>query len=221
MMLHSDLRQSKGYDDGQRSSLRSRGGRGGSGQGSLVQMLRQRHPDALRTVMDKYNDKLFAVANRICRNPADSEEVLQDVYMTALNKIDSFEERSSLSTWLYRITVNAALMKLRAQRTSKNTISLDFSLSSQLEDEVSREMDGSQRSPLEGLVSRELHREIEKAVGTLPEIYKAVFLLRDVNGYSIKETSRILKTTPAAVKSRLHRSRQYLRERLMTSYTYN
>jgi RNA polymerase sigma-70 factor (ECF subfamily) len=184
-------------------------------------MLRQRHPDALRTVMDKYNDKLFAVANRICRNPADSEEVLQDVYMTALNKIDSFEERSSLSTWLYRITVNAALMKLRAQRTSKNTISLDFSLSSQLEDEVSREMDGSQRSPLEGLVSRELHREIEKAVGTLPEIYKAVFLLRDVNGYSIKETSRILKTTPAAVKSRLHRSRQYLRERLMTSCTYN
>lgn len=220
-MLGPELRQNEGYNDGPRGSLRSREGRGGSRQSNLVAMLRQRHPDALRAVMDKYNDKLFAVANRICRNPADSEEVLQDVYMTALNKIDSFEERSSLSTWLYRITVNAALMKLRAQRTSKSTVPLDLYLSNQVEEEMSGETHGFQKSPLEGLVSRELHREIQKAVGTLPEIYRAVFLLRDINGYSIKETSRILKTTPAAIKSRLHRSRQYLRERLKSSYMYN
>lgn len=220
-MLQSDLRQGARYNEARKKYISSPEGRGGSGQSGLVAMLRQRHPDALRTVMDKYNDKLFAVANRICRNPADSEEVLQDVYMTALTKIDSFEERSSLSTWLYRITVNAALMKLRAQRTSKSTVPLDLSLSTQLEDEVLGEMDGFQKSPLEGLASRELQSEIEKAVGTLPEIYRAVFLLRDINGYSIKETSRILKTTPAAVKSRLHRSRQYLRERLKNSYMYN
>lgn len=204
-----------------RSSMDSKNRRGGSKQKNLVALLRQRHPDALRNVMEKYNDKLFAVANRICRNPADSEEVLQDVYMTALNKIDSFEERSSLSTWLYRITVNAALMKLRAQRYSKSTVSLDITPPNHAEDEVCAGLDGAEESPLDRLVSRELHGEIEKAVSGLPEIYRTVFLLRDLNGYSIKETSKILKTTPAAVKSRLHRSRQYLRERLKEFYLYN
>lgn len=203
------------------STLRTKSRRGCSGQTNLVSLLRQKHPDALRSVMEKYNDKLFAVANRICRNPADSEEVLQDVYMTALNKIDSFEERSSLSTWLYRITVNAALMKLRSQKYSKGTIPLDVTPPSHLEDEVSAGMEGAEQSPVDRLVFKELHGEIKKAVTELPEIYRTVFLLRDLTGYSIKETSKILKTTPAAVKSRLHRSRQYLRDRLKEFYYYN
>lgn len=203
------------------SALRSKGRRGCGGQTNLVSLLRQKHPDALRSVMEKYNDKLFAVANRICRNPADSEEVLQDVYMTALSKIDSFEERSSLSTWLYRITVNAALMKLRSQKYSKGTIPLDVTPPNHLEDEVYAGKEGSEQSPVDRLASKELHGEIKKAVTELPEIYRTVFLLRDLTGYSIKETSKILKTTPAAVKSRLHRSRQYLRDRLKEFYYYN
>ncbi len=203
------------------SALRPKGRRGGSGQKNLVTLLRQKHPDALRSVMERYNDKLFFFFYRICRNPAYSEEVLQDVYMTALNKIESFEERSSLSTWLYRITVNAALMKLRSQKYSKGTVPLDVTPPSHLEDEVCAGMDGAEQSPVDRLLSKELHGEIGKAVTGLPEIYRTVFLLRDLNGYSIKETSRILKTTPAAVKSRLHRSRQYLRDRLKEFYYYN
>ena len=91
----------------------------------ILELLKKGDEEALREIIGKYHEKLFSVANRICNNPADAEEILQDVYMVALSKIDRFEERSTLSTWLYRITVNAALMKLRSQRTNKSNIAID------------------------------------------------------------------------------------------------
>jgi len=180
----------------------------------LLALLKNRDQEALREIINKYHDKLFAVANRICNNPADSEEVLQDVYMIALDKIDRFEERSTLSTWLYRITVNAALMKLRSQRTNKSNIPIDGFTALLGEDENVLRFNEEVRSPDETLMRREFYEQIRDSVETLPEIYQSVFFLRDVQGYSIKETSEMLHTTPAAIKSRLHRSRFFLREKL-------
>jgi RNA polymerase sigma-70 factor, ECF subfamily len=134
--------------------------------------------------------------------------------MIALQKIDRFEERSTLSTWLYRITVNAALMKLRAQRAAKSTVSIDGFHGLLGEDENTFRFDGEVRSPDETLMTKELYSRISHSVEDLPEIYQSVFLLRDVQGYSIKETSKMLHTTPAAVKSRLHRSRFFLKGKL-------
>jgi len=186
----------------------------GNSEKRLLAMLKEGDQEAIREIMQKYHDKLFSVANRICNNPADAEEILQDVYMIALNKIDRFEERSTLSTWLYRITVNAALMKLRSQRTGKSTIPLDGHDALLGENENVLRLDREARSPDENLLTRELYEKINDSVETLPEIYQSVFYLRDVQGYSIKETSKMLHTTPAAIKSRLHRSRFFLRERL-------
>jgi RNA polymerase sigma-70 factor (ECF subfamily) len=181
----------------------------------LLALLKNGDPEAIREIIRRYHDKLFAVANRICNNPADSEEILQDVYMIALNKIDRFEERSTLSTWLYRITVNAALMKLRSQRTTnKNNIPIEGYTSLLGEEENVLRSDEAVRSPDDTLMTRELYERIRDSVETLPDIYQSVFFLRDVQGYSIKETSRMLHTTPAAIKSRLHRSRFFLREKL-------
>jgi RNA polymerase sigma-70 factor (ECF subfamily) len=180
----------------------------------LLELLKNGDQEALREIIRKYHDKLFSVANRICNNPADAEEILQDVYMIALNKIDRFEERSTLSTWLYRITVNAALMRLRSQRTNKSNIPIEGYTSVLGEEENVLRFDEEVRSPDETLMTRELYDKIRDSVETLPGIYQSVFFLRDVQGYSIKETSRMLHTTPAAVKSRLHRSRFFLRERL-------
>jgi RNA polymerase sigma-70 factor (ECF subfamily) len=178
-------------------------------------MLKNGDHEALRVIMQEYHDKLFSVANRICNNPSDSEEILQDVYMIALNKIDRFEERSTLSTWLYRITVNAALMKLRSQRAvSKNTIPIEGYTALLGEDENVLRFDEEVRAPDETLLTKELYNKIKDSVETLPEIYQSVFFLRDVQGYSIKETSEMLHTTPAAIKSRLHRSRFFLKEML-------
>jgi RNA polymerase sigma-70 factor (ECF subfamily) len=180
----------------------------------LLALLKNGDQEALREIINKYHDKLFSVANRICNNPADAEEVLQDVYMIALNKIDRFEERSTLSTWLYRITVNAALMKLRSQRSNKSNIPIDGYTALLGEDENVLRFNEEVRSPDETLMAKEFYEQIRDSVETLPEIYQSVFFLRDVQGYSIKETSKMLQTTPAAIKSRLHRSRFFLREKL-------
>ena len=188
---------------------------------NLLMLLKRQDEGAIRTVMSKYHEKLFAVANRICRNQADSEEVLQDVYMTALNKIDKFEERSSLSTWLYRITVNAALMKLRSQRHAKLTVPMENLTTVLREEEGGMEADDQTRSPVDTLLSKELREKVRNSVNTLPDIYRTVFVLRDLKGFSIKETSQLLQTTPAAIKSRLHRSRFFLREKLKGYEIYN
>ena len=185
-----------------------------SSEKRILNMLKEGDQEGLRIIMRKHHEKLLSVAKRICNNPADAEEVLQDVYMIALQKIDRFEERSTLSTWLYRITVNAALMKLRAQRAAKSTISIEGFNGFLGEDENSLRFDQEVRSPDETLLTKELYNQIGDSVENLPEIYQSVFFLRDVQGYSIKETSKMLHTTPAAIKSRLHRSRFFLKGKL-------
>jgi len=178
----------------------------------LVGLFKRKDPYALTAIIRKYNEKLFSVANRICKNPADAEEVLQDVYMIAVNKIERFEERSTLSTWLYRITVNASLMKLRSQKMNKQSVSVDNLTTLLSEEENTFRFDEEAKSPDDTLMTRELYEHIRHSVETLPEIYQDVFFLRDIQGFSIKETSMLLKTTPAAVKSRLHRSRYFLQK---------
>ena len=187
----------------------------------ILKLLKKGDEEAIKQIIGKYHDKLFSVANRICNNPADAEEILQDVYMVALNKIDRFEERSTLSTWLYRITVNAALMKLRSQRTNKTNIPIDGYTALLGEEDNILRFDGEVRPPDETLMTKELYEKIRDSVETLPDIYQSVFFLRDVQGYSIKETSKMLHTTPAAIKSRLHRSRFFLREKLGQYMSHN
>jgi RNA polymerase sigma-70 factor (ECF subfamily) len=181
----------------------------------LVERLKNRDPEALRVIMGKYHARLLAVANRICNNPADAEEIVQDVFLTALNKIDRFEGRSTLSTWLYRITVNTALMKLRNQRlVQKNSVPMDDVYALLAERESGPVLGGKVRPPDDMLMGRELCRQIQKTVEDLPDVYRDVFLLRGIQGLSTKEAGKILNVTPAAVKSRLHRSRDLIRERL-------
>jgi RNA polymerase sigma-70 factor (ECF subfamily) len=181
----------------------------------LVELLKDRDSEALKVIMRKYHGRLFAVANRICNNPADAEEIVQDVFVTALAKIDRFEGRSTLATWLYRITVNAALMKLRNQRlVHKNSVPMDDAYAALAEREGGPILGGNVRPPDETYMSKELCEQIRRTVEGLPQPYKEVFLLRGIQGLSTKETGKILNVTPAAIKSRLHRSRDLIKERL-------
>lgn len=184
------------------------------GEAALLLLLKQGDPEGLQYIKRKYHDKLYSVAYRICNNHPDAEEVLQDVYMTTVQKIDRFEGRSTLATWLYRITVNAALMKRRSQRHSKAMVSLESVGPFLGQDENVLRFDGQARSQDDLLMVKELYGKIQEIVGSLPKIYQSVFSLRDLQGYSIKETSRILNTTPAAIKSRLHRGRFFIKEEL-------
>ena len=184
------------------------------GEADLLLLLKQGDPEGLQYIKRKHHDKLYSVAYRICNNHPDAEEVLQDVYMTTVQKIDRFEGRSTLATWLYRITVNAALMKRRSQRHSKAMVSLESVGPFLRQDENVLRFDGQARSQDDLLMVKELYGKIKEIVDSLPEIYQSVFSLRDLQGYSIKETSRILNTTPAAIKSRLHRGRFFIKEEL-------
>ena len=206
------VRNSAAHESGGQAR-RTDGKAASSGGEYVVDLLRRRDPEGLRIIMELYHDKLFSVAYGICKNHADAEEVLQDVYMTALNKIDRFEGRSNLSTWLHRITVNGALMKLRSQRSGKHTISMEDASPFLGQDDFLYNNKAS-RLPDDILISKELCEQVFESVEALPNIYQNTFFLRDVQGFSVKEASELLSATPAAIKSRLHRSRFFIRENL-------
>jgi RNA polymerase sigma-70 factor (ECF subfamily) len=179
---------------------------------TLLKLLKEGNEEGLKRIMQEYHGRLFSVANKICRNPADTDEVLQDVYWIAFRKIDRFQGRSALATWLYRITVNASLMKLRSQKKNRNTVSRENLTTLPGEEESELRLTEKERSPVESLMSKELYETIWGSVEKLSEINQDVFFLCDIQGFSIQETSLLLKTTPAAIKSRSHRSRIFIKK---------
>jgi RNA polymerase sigma-70 factor (ECF subfamily) len=181
---------------------------------TILKLLRKGDSDGMKLIMQKYPGQLFSVADRICNNHADTKEVLQDVYWTALSKIDHFEERSTLATWLFRIAVNASLMKLRSRKMNKNTFSMETMTAYLNEEQNALCPVEAEKSPDDRLMTKEFYEHVWDSVQKLPEIYQDVFWLRDIQGFSIKETSILLKTSPAAIKSRLHRSRFSIRKDL-------
>jgi RNA polymerase sigma-70 factor, ECF subfamily len=184
------------------------------GEEKILALLRDGDPEGVKELMASYQDRLFALAYSICNDYGDTEEVLQDVYMIALRKIGCFEGRASLFTWLHRVTANAALMKLRSKRHAHRMVSIEDVGATLLEDDSLALLTERKRAPQEKLLQKELQERIRNSLHSLPGIYRDVLYLRDVLGYSTREASRMLRLTPAAVKSRLHRSRLLLREDL-------
>src|ERR1700741_1895032 len=171
--------------------------------------------EAFNEIVDRYGDKIYRTALRITHNPSDAEDVLQEVFITLIEKLDSFHEESKFSTWLYRVAANASLMHLRTEKKYKNEVSL--------EDYVSYNEDGMLKGvkikdwsgrPDEVLLSKEVMEIIERAVNELPVLYRVVFHLVDVEGHSNEETAELLGLSLPAVKSRIHRARLFLRDRL-------
>ena len=177
----------------------------------LVDGVRKGDQDSFEELLGRYNNKVFSLATRLTRNPEDAEEVLQDVFVTVHRKLDSFAGKSSFSSWLYRITVNAAFMKLRKRRQIQSV---------SLEDILQQpQITSALRAPDTTFVDAQSMRNemlsaLEVAISRLPDEYRPVFILRDVDGLTSKEVGKILDLTIPAVKSRLHRSRLMLRRRL-------
>lgn len=189
---------------------------------ALIDRLRQGDPDAFETVMERYGGRVYRLALGITRSASDAEEVVQDVFVTIFRKIDAFEARSAFSTWIYRVTTNAALNKRRGKRSEVET-PLEDLLPAYLED-GHRDGDRSflladwSARPDEELLSREGRREIARALDALPPAYRAVLVLRDVDGLSNEETAEALAESVSSVKSRLHRARMALREHLTRAH---
>ena len=166
-------------------------------------------------LINRYSEKVHNLALRITRNPEDTEEIMQDVFVTVFKKVDKFEGKSAFSSWLYRITVNTAFMKLRKRKQNAST-SLE-----EISPGVKNNWmgDRSEQSDINFLSSKhELRAVLEAAISKLPEEYRTIFVLRDVDGMSNQEVGEILNLSVPAVKSRLHRSRLMLRKRLQNFY---
>lgn len=171
---------------------------------------------AFEEIISRYESKVMNLALRFTRNQEDAEEVLQDVFTTVYRKIDGFRGQSAFSSWLYRIVVNAAFMKLR-KRKQTQTVSIEDLAPAVKQYCIERDVATSHHSH-NVAVNRELQEVLQRAIDRLPDQYRAVFVLRDVDGLSNQETGEILNLSIPAVKSRLHRSRIMLRKKLQRYY---
>lgn len=182
----------------------------------LVSKLRKGDENAFLELVSRYTQRAHSLAMRITRNAEDAEEVLQDVFVTVYRKIDKFEGKSAFSSWLYRITANTAFMKLR-KRKQTVAISLEDIQPSVKESWVSERSDLSDINVI--CSKHELRDQLELSIGKLPEEYRVIFVLRDIDGLSNQEVGEILNLSVPAVKSRLHRSRLMLRKKLASFYS--
>src|SRR2546427_3694838 len=170
---------------------------------------------AFEQLVKRYDRKLLRIAQHVTHNREDSQDAVQEAFLKAFQHLGEFREDSQFSTWLIRITVNQALMKLRKRRTTKE-VSLDEDFQAD-ENMFPREIADWAPNPEELYRASELRDILIKTLEELRPILRTVFVLRDIEGLSIDQTAEVLDLTHAAVKARLWRARLQLRE-LLSEY---
>src|SRR6202142_1222602 len=182
-------------------------------EGALVAAAKGGDITAFETLVGRYERKIFRLAQNITQNKEDAEDVMQEAFLKSYQHLDRFQGDSRFYTWLVRIAVNEALMKLRKRRP--NQVSLDEPVpGTDGEDSVFREIEDWGPSPEKKFAQTELNEILNRVIGELDPIFRVAFLLRDVEGLSTEETAQILGISVAAVKSRLLRARLKLRQKL-------
>jgi RNA polymerase sigma-70 factor (ECF subfamily) len=177
---------------------------------ALVAALRRGDEWAFEALVRIYGGRLLAVARRICGNEEDARDALQSAYLSAFRSIERFEASCQLSTWLHRIVVNTALMRLRTRRR-KPEEQMETLLPAFKADGHHVEQFSEWATPADVLLERaDARAAVRSCIAQLPDAYRQVLLLRDIEELSTDETARMLGATPAAVKVRLHRARQAL-----------
>ena len=181
----------------------------------LVEQLRRQESGAAEALVAAYGDRAYRLAIRITGNEQDAEEVVQDALWTAARKIDTFKGESAFGSWLYRIAANTAYQKLRARQSKRHEVPW-ADLSPSFDEQghhVEPVGDWSARVE-EPALQTELRTVLTTAINDLPGDYRTAFVLHDVEGLSNPEIAETLNISLAAVKSRVHRSRLFLRQRL-------
>ena len=166
-------------------------------------------PQAFETLMRRYNRALFRTARAILRDDAEAEDALQEAYLQAYRTIGSWRGDARLSTWLARVVANEALMRLRKYARRDAIVPLHPGVSMENIPEATME-----KGPENEARRAEIRKLLEQRIDALPGAYRAVFMLRGVEEYSVEETATILQIPEATVRSRFHRARSLLREGL-------
>jgi len=180
-------------------------------ENKLVELAKSGDKTALSHLVNTYSERIYNLALRILRNREEAEDILQETFITVLEKLHTFDGRSTFFTWIYRIATNASLMRLRKKKLVFQQISDDPDFQESVESRVF--IDWSQ-DPSVNVFDQETKTKLDEAINKLSDIYRSVFILRDIEGLSIKETSVILNISEENVKIRLRRARQFLRDYL-------
>jgi RNA polymerase sigma-70 factor (ECF subfamily) len=188
-----------------------------SSDAALVERLRAGDDTAVADLAVRYGSKIYQLSFRYMKNREDAEEVAQDVLLKVFRKIKAFRGDAALSSWIYRITFNTAMSRLRTLR---------FSRPAEVPERLATRADGDDQTqrradvvdwtmvPDETYLRLQLRKKIQHALSTLPAIYRTPIVLRDIHGLSTEEASAALKVKSQTLKSRLHRGRLALREQL-------
>jgi len=184
-------------------------------ESDVVRRAKKGDKQAFAELVSTYNERIYNLALRILRNREDAEDILQETFLTVLQKLNTFDGRSNFFTWIYRIATNAALMKLRKKKLVYADVPDNPDLGSRNEERSF--VDWSQ-DPSITIQNKEIKEIIDSAISQLSDLYRSVFILRDIEQLSIKETSKILNISEENVKIRLRRARLFLREKIQEYY---
>ena len=180
----------------------------------LVELARRQNGPAFRTIMQRNNQRLFRIARAVVRDDSEAEDVVQAAYVNAYASLGSFRGEANLATWLTRIVLNEALGRRRRQRQVVGLEVLDADAWRGGPAMSETQHMAADADPERAVARRQVRQLIETAVDGLPEIFRIVFVMRDVQELSIEETADVLGLPPATVKTRLHRARLQLRRAL-------
>jgi RNA polymerase sigma-70 factor (ECF subfamily) len=181
---------------------------------ALLDALRKESPEATEMLVDTYGDRVYRLTYRITGSNEDAEEATQDALWTAARKIASFKGESQFGSWLYRIAANAAYQKLRSRKGKGREIALDDVLPALDADMHFEPMDDWAPRVDDNALNGELREELEKAIDELPPDYRTALVMHDVEGMPNPDIAETLGISLPAVKSRVHRSRLFVRKKL-------
>jgi len=185
-------------------------------QSEALEALRRGDRAEFAQLVEQYSPMIYRLGLKMLNNPQDAEDILQETFIKAYKHIDKFDGRSSVSTWLYRIATNEALMSLRKKRP--DTVSFDVPSIYESEPQEPLQIIDWCCMPEEEYLTAEGRIRLDQAAERLPESLRIVFVLRDIEGLSTRETAEVLEISEMAVKTRLSRARLRLREDLSTYY---
>ncbi len=180
----------------------------------LIQAINSGQAEKFHDLVKRYEQKLYNFSLRMCRNPSDAEDMIQDTFLNVFRYLKNFRHETKFKNWLYKVAASTCIKK---RRKSKFAPDKELSLDEFLPNDEAEKPDHVPEwalLPLAKLLNEELHGVINKTILTLPKKYRMVMVLRDIEGFSTAETAQILNLSPSNVKVILHRARLYLRDKL-------